>query len=61
MNDEHHILDRMAQTICILARDGREVFRGTYIECLGWIHRHHSYSLGWACQYEGYTLTETTS
>lgn len=44
--------------VYVLSRDGAEVCRGLYLECVAWIHRNHCYSLSHALQFEGYTLAE---
>jgi hypothetical protein len=42
----------------ILKRDGKEVVRGTELECMQYIHQNHCYSVDHAIKYEGYTLEE---
>lgn len=39
-----------------VTRDGIEQFRSTEVECMAWIHKHHSYSVDHATKYEGYAI-----
>jgi hypothetical protein len=43
-----------------LRRDGRTILTGTEIECWGYIHWNHAYSIEHALKYEGYTITPVT-
>lgn len=45
-------------SIYILARDGKEIMRGTYFACMDYIHGMHSFSMQWALRWEGYSITE---
>lgn len=44
-------------TIYVLSRDGAEVYRGTFLECMSCVHKRHSFSFEWAQQFEGYSLS----
>ncbi len=46
-----------AETQYILTRDGKEVKRGSELECLMYQHAHSCYSWDWAVKYEGWKLT----
>jgi hypothetical protein len=39
-----------------LFRDGKEVLKGSMIECIDYIHNTHCYSFDHACKYEGYSI-----
>lgn len=44
----------------ILTHDDKEVFRGTWNDCLAWLHRNQSSSWHHAFLFEGYELTTMT-
>lgn len=45
----------------IIKRDGKTVANvADMIAAYGWMHRHHSYSMGHALKYEGYSLHDET-
>lgn len=39
-----------------LRRDGNEVLHGTYLECVAYVHRVHSFSFDWALKHGGYSI-----
>ena len=40
----------------ILKKDGREVCRGRWFECVSYVHQNHAYSFLHALAHEGYTI-----
>lgn len=51
-------LDRQGEALpqFVLARDGREVTRGTELDCMRFVHQAHAYSFDHALRCEGYSL-----
>ena len=41
----------------ILSRDGKQVFSGSSLECIRYIHENHCYSFTHALKWEGYSLS----
>ena len=42
--------------LCVLKRDGKEVFKGTELECVQYVHKSHGFSFDHAVKHEGYSL-----
>jgi hypothetical protein len=40
----------------ILKRDGKEVFKGGYLDCIKWVHDNCPYSFHHAVEHEGYSM-----
>jgi hypothetical protein len=55
------LADQARNRPILVMRDGNAVYLGTEMECWMWMHNEHSFSLDWACKYEGYSLVDMTS